>query len=272
MVSVFCQQLQELLLRVYADPTGVDKHLFSGFDLTLNDFQHGFFLLAEFIEAARVIRGDDLRTRFRVQDRRLVVRLVGIDRQEIQISGEDLLRDLPIIPQDFHQLILDPFIFLFHLRRHVQRDGDLLVVRQRLAHVRKGQEGCLLQQEAGIDERRHAGELPRSGVGDRAAPVGGVVRIGFLKPLFHNAVLGIEVVGRAKGLSVQQHLRGHRPVEQMKDAGGVAVDECGRHANDLLRNEEDFAHGVALTAVVVVLVKLIEDRAVDLSLVHPLDV
>ena len=71
---------------------------------------------------------------------------------------------------------------------------------------------------------------------------------------------------------VLHHKVGADPVEQMEDAGGIAVDQCGGHPNDPVRCGEDLRHGISLAAVVVVLVELIHDAAVQFSSVPALDV
>ena len=73
-------------------------------------------------------------------------------------------------------------------------------------------------------------------------------------------------------LSVCQHQLRRRAVEQMKNAGAVAIDERSRHADDLFRRAEQLCHRVALTAVVVVLVQLIHDKPVKPAAVPLLDV
>ena len=73
-------------------------------------------------------------------------------------------------------------------------------------------------------------------------------------------------------LSVRQHQLRRRAVEQMKNAGAVAVDERGRHADDLFCRAEQLRHRVALAAVVVVLVQLIHDETVEPAAVPLLDV
>ena len=73
-------------------------------------------------------------------------------------------------------------------------------------------------------------------------------------------------------LSVRQHQLRRRAVEQMKNAGAVAVDERSRHADDLFCRAEQLCHGIALAAVVVVLVQLIHDKPVKPAAVPLLDV
>ena len=73
-------------------------------------------------------------------------------------------------------------------------------------------------------------------------------------------------------LSICQHQLRRRAVEQMKNAGAVAVDERGRHADDLFCRAEQLCHRVALAAVVVVLVQLIHDEAVKPAAISLLDV
>ena len=73
-------------------------------------------------------------------------------------------------------------------------------------------------------------------------------------------------------LTVQLHPLRQEPVQQMKDAGGIAVDEGGSHADDLVRCADDLSHGVPLAAVVVVLVQLVAKDAVYLPFHLLLDV
>ena len=73
-------------------------------------------------------------------------------------------------------------------------------------------------------------------------------------------------------LAVRQHQLRRCAVEQMKNTGAVAVDERGRHADDLFCCAEQLCHRVTLAAVVVVLVQLIHDEAVKPAAVSLLDV
>ena len=73
-------------------------------------------------------------------------------------------------------------------------------------------------------------------------------------------------------LSVCQHQLRRCAVKQMKNTGAVAIDERGRHADDLFRRAEQLCHRVALAAVVVVLVQLIHDEAVKPAAISLLDV
>ena len=73
-------------------------------------------------------------------------------------------------------------------------------------------------------------------------------------------------------LSVCQHQLRRRAVEQMKNAGAVAVDERSGHADDLFRRAEQLSHRVALAAVVVVLVQFVHDEAVKPAAISLLDV
>ena len=73
-------------------------------------------------------------------------------------------------------------------------------------------------------------------------------------------------------LSVRQHQLRRRAVEQMKNAGAVAVDERSRHADDLFCCAEQLRHGVALAAAIVVLMQLIYNQTVDFSAIPLLDV
>ena len=73
-------------------------------------------------------------------------------------------------------------------------------------------------------------------------------------------------------LSVRQHQLRRRAVKQMKNAGAVAVDERGRHADDLFCRAEQLCHRVTLAAVVIVLVQFIHDEAVEPAAIPLLDV
>ena len=72
--------------------------------------------------------------------------------------------------------------------------------------------------------------------------------------------------------AVLHHKAGTDPVEQVENAGGVAVDEGGGHADDPVRHGEDLRHSVALAAVVVVLVELVHNAAVQPALVPALEI
>ena len=73
-------------------------------------------------------------------------------------------------------------------------------------------------------------------------------------------------------LSVCQHQLRRCAVKQMKDTGAVAIDERSRHADDLFCCAEQLRHGVALAAVVVVLVQFVHDKPVKPAAVPLLDV
>ena len=88
-----------------------------------------------------------------MNDLRLIVWLVRVDRQQVQIRREDLLRGFPVIFQDFLENILHSLIALPNVLRHIQRHRDLLIARKLLAHIRQGQKGRILQQKAGEYQR-----------------------------------------------------------------------------------------------------------------------
>ena len=90
--------------------------------------------------------------------------------------------------------------------------------------------------------------------------------------VLHHAVLCVEVSGCAVTLAVSHHEVRTDPVEQAEDAGGVAVDESGGHPDDPIRHREDLRHGVALAAVVVVLVEFVHNAAVKFPFVPALDI
>ena len=80
-----------------------------------------------------------------------------------------------------------------------------------------------------------------------------------------DAVLGIELRNPFVRLPILLHQAGQDAVEQIEDARGIAVDERRGHADDLAGRLIDLTHGLALSAVIVVLVQLIHDRAVNAS-------
>ena len=90
---------------------------------------------------------------------RLIVGLIRVNRQQIEIGGQDLLRRLPVCAQDFLQFVFRLFIGRAYILRHLQRYGDLFVVRQVFAHVGEGEKCRVFQQEAGKYQRRYAGQL-----------------------------------------------------------------------------------------------------------------
>ena len=267
MVAVIRQELQQLPLGIRPHPARVDQHLFMGLDLPLHDLQHGFLFRTERVEIPEAGGFHKRLTVSRVQHRRLVVGLIRVDGEQIQIGRQNLLRDPPIRFQNLYQCLLHPVVFILDLFLQRNSNGDLLVIWQILSHVREGQERGLFQQEAGIDQRRYTGELPGFAVRGNLPAVGGVVAVLQLIAGLDDAVLRIEISGLGIAFAVLKHFRGHRPVQQMEDTGAVAVDKRGRHADDLLCCVVELAHGVALAAVVVVLVQLVADQAVQSPLV-----
>ena len=85
-------------------------------------------------------------------------------------------------------------------------------------------------------------------------------------------ILRIEQRGLFMRLSVCQHQLRRCAVKQMKDTGAVAIDERGRHADNLFCRAEQLCHRVTLAAVVVVLVQFVHDEAVKPAAVPLLDV
>ena len=73
-----------------------------------------------------------------MDDLRLVVGLIRIDRQQIQISGKDLLRSFPVRAEDALKRAFRFPIGITDLYGHFQRYGDLLIAWQFLAHIRQG--------------------------------------------------------------------------------------------------------------------------------------
>ena len=90
---------------------------------------------------------------------RLIVGLIRVNRQQIEIGGQDLLRRLPVCAQDLLQYVFRLFIGRASILRNLQRYGDLFVVRQVFAQVGEGEKCRVFQQETGKYPRRYAGQL-----------------------------------------------------------------------------------------------------------------
>ena len=247
---------------VRARPARVDQHLFARRDLRADDLHRLFLLWEHVLKACHILRRDKGIALYGMDDIRLVVGLVGIDGQQVEIRREYLVGDLPVLPKNPRQFLFRFLVRDAHVLRHLHGYGDFLVVRQLLAHVGKRQEGRVLQQKARKHQRRYAGELPCLGLALARAAVGVVVRIFDLVGGLDHAVLRIKVIGLGVAFPVLEHQARHHAVEQMENARAVAVDERGRHADDVLRRAEQLRHRVALAARVVVLVQLVAEETV----------
>ena len=168
--------------------------------------------------------------------------------------------------------MLDPLVLRLYRLGHFTGNGNFFIAGKRLAHVRQRQKRRFFQQEPRKHQRRNARKLARPNTAFLRSALCGIVFIGFGVGCFHNAILCIEQRGLFMRLSVRQHQLRRRAVEQMKNAGAVAVDERGRHADDLFCRAKQLCHGIALSAVVVVLVQLIHDETVEPAAVPLLDV
>ena len=71
--------------------------------------------------------------------------------------------------------------------------------------------------------------------------------------VLHHAVLCVEIAGTAILLSILEHKPGDDAVKQVKDTGGIAVDERRGHTDKEFGGAVQLRHRVALPAVVVVL-------------------
>ena len=266
------QQFQKFLLGVGARPAGVDQDPLALCHLAPHDVQNSLLFCADGVKIAHVQRFYQRFSGVRVQNRRLVIGLVRVGGEQIEVGREDAPCGLSACFQDFPQDALDAPVLLGDLLFHIQRDRDLLIVGKVLAHIRQGEESGLLQQKPGVDQRGDSGQLP----GSRLSPVGPavdrIILLVLLIGVLHHAVLRVKFGGGAVGLAVLHHKVGADPVEQVEDAGGVAVDEGGGHPDDPVRHREDLRHGVALAAVVVVLVEFVHNAAVKFPFVLALDV
>jgi len=73
-------------------------------------------------------------------------------------------------------------------------------------------------------------------------------------------------------LSILPHQSGDDPVQKMKNAGAVTVDQRCGHADEFPADTIKLRHSVTLPAVVVVLMQLITEKAADPSTVLFLEV
>ena len=207
-----------------------------------------------------------------MDDLRLAIGLVWVDCQKVHVGRQQLPRRLPVTLHKPAQRVLGVFIPGVDLLRHLQWDGDLLIVREVLPHIGKRQERGVLQQEPGKYQRRYAGQLPALRFPPAYPAVGVVLRVYGFIGFLHHTVLCVKVAGPAVAFAVLVHQAENHPVEQMEDTGAVAVDESGRHAHELLADAENLRHSVALAAVIVVLMKLISQETIDPAPVLFLDV
>ena len=74
------------------------------------------------------------------------------------------------------------------------------------------------------------------------------------------------------GLSILLHQSGDDPIQKVKNAGAVTVDQRCGHADEFPADAVKLRHGIALAAVIVVLMQLITKKAVDPSAVLLLEV
>ena len=72
-----------------------------------------------------------------MNDLRLIVGLIRINRQQIQLSGKDLLRCFPVRAEDALKRTFRFFIGITDIYGHFQRYGNLLIAWQFLAHIRQ---------------------------------------------------------------------------------------------------------------------------------------
>ena len=207
-----------------------------------------------------------------MNDLRLIVGLVRVDRQQVEISREDLLRGFSIIFQDLLENILHSLIALPNVLRHIQRHRDLLIARQILSHVRQGQKSRVFQQKARKHQRRNAGELACARFPLTGTPVGIILRVPCFVSIFHHTVLRVKIAGTAILLSILEHKPRDDAVEQVKNTGGIAIDKGRRHTDKELGGAVQLRHCVTLAAGIVVFVQLIAEEGADPAVQLFLDV
>ena len=206
----------------------------------------------------------------------MTVWLIRICHHQVQGHGQQHLGEPPpcaaAVFEQFMERVLQFVIRLLLSCRQAERHRDLLVLRQFLAHVHERQEHAVFQQEPAVHQWGYARALALALFALDAAPVGVIPAFGKLVCCLTHAVFARELRWAPIGLSVLLHtLRAHA-VQQIEDAGGIAVDEGGRHADALACSAEQLAHGVSLSAVCGVLMQLICQQAVYLPAVLPFDI
>ena len=165
----------------------------------------------------------------------MTVGLVRVGHQQVQVGGKDFPGRLAVIFQNLLQLPLDPLVLRLDLLGHLQRNGNLLILREVLAHIREGKKYRVLHQEPGVDQRGDAGQQTGGRMGLHRPPVGVVLPFLLLIDVLDHAVLSVKLRGRLVVLAVLFHQRWDNAVQQIEDAGAVTVDEGGGHANYLFR-------------------------------------
>ena len=78
------------MLRIRAYPACVDERTLPVLDGSSYDLQRPLFLFSERIRIPDVLRFDDGYIAVGVENGFLVIRLVGVDGQQVQIRGKDL--------------------------------------------------------------------------------------------------------------------------------------------------------------------------------------
>ena len=146
----------------------------------------------------------------------LLIGLIRVGGQKIEIGGQNFLCGLFVIFQNKFELFLNLLVLCFHRCGHLQRNRDLLVLRQVLAHVGQGKKRGLVQQEAGIDQRRDARQKPGVLLALHGTAVGVVFRLLFHIDILDHAILRIEFRRVFIPFVVLSHLCGAEPVEEMK--------------------------------------------------------
>ena len=103
---------------VRARPAGVDQYPFTVCHFPAHDFEHLFLFGEQAGKIAAVLWLDDDLALKGVDDFRLVVGLIGINRQQVQVCGKDLLRRLAVgaknLLQGFFRFLVAPM----HIIRH----------------------------------------------------------------------------------------------------------------------------------------------------------
>ena len=202
----------------------------------------------------------------------LLIGLIRVGGQKIEIGGQNFLCGLFVIFEDKFEFFFDLLVLCFHRCGHLQRNRDLLVLRQVLAHVGQGKKRGLVQQEAGIDQRRDARQKPGVLLALHGTAVGIVFRLLFHIDVLDHAVLRIKFGGMFIPFVVLAHLCGADPVEEMEYPRAVPVDQGGGHAYHLFCRAVELGHGFSLARLIGVFVKFIHNQAIDFAFVLAFDV
>ena len=122
-------------------PGGVNDDPFAGSDFPIHQFQNIVVLRLCFVRGAGILGNNEgvLLIFYQwVIHRLMAIRLIRVGGQQVQISRHDTVSNLRKLPDDALEFLFQPFIFLPHLVRHLDRQGDFFIIRQFLSHIRQG--------------------------------------------------------------------------------------------------------------------------------------